>query len=141
MIDEVSLRDIPLVLDKLSETDLRVLEAQLIKLEKLKQKELCQEKFIKFVERVWPTFISGRHHKIMASAFERVERANGSSSTCRPGIPSQSSLLTCSQAGFWVNSLAKRSSRPRTLLNWQSVLVEKCEIWSILRSTTASSPS
>ena len=72
MIDEVSLRDIPLVLDKLSETDLRVLEAQLIKLEKLKQKELCQEKFIKFVERVWPTFISGRHHKIMASAFERV---------------------------------------------------------------------
>jgi len=72
MIDEVSLRDIPLVLDKLSETDLRVLEAQLIKLEKLKQKELAQEKFIKFVERVWPTFISGRHHKIMASAFERV---------------------------------------------------------------------
>lgn len=72
MLDEVSLRDIPLVLDKLSETDLRVLEAQLVKLEKLKQKELCQEKFIKFVERVWPTFISGRHHKIMASAFERV---------------------------------------------------------------------
>ena len=72
MIDEVSLRDIPKMLDKLSETDLRVLEAQLIKLEKLKHKELCQEKFIKFVERVWPTFISGRHHKIMASAFERV---------------------------------------------------------------------
>lgn len=68
----VSLRDIPRVLGKLSESDLRVLEAQLIKLEKLKNRELCQQKFIKFVERVWPTFISGRHHKIMAAAFERV---------------------------------------------------------------------
>jgi predicted phage terminase large subunit-like protein len=74
MLSEVSLKDIPAVLDKLSETDLRVLEAQLIKLEKLKQKELAQTKFIKFVERVWPTFISGRHHKIMAEAFERVAK-------------------------------------------------------------------
>ena len=63
---------------KLSESDLRVLEAQLVKLEKLKDRELCQEKFIKFVERVWPTFISGAHHKRMAEAFERV--ANG---TCK----------------------------------------------------------
>jgi predicted phage terminase large subunit-like protein len=73
-LNEVSLRDLPAVLDKLSETDLRVLEAQLVKLEKLKQKELAQTKFIKFVERVWPTFISGRHHKIMAEAFERVAK-------------------------------------------------------------------
>jgi predicted phage terminase large subunit-like protein len=58
----------------MSEADLRVLEAQLLKLEKLKQKELAQTKFIKFVERVWPTFISGRHHKIMAEAFERVAK-------------------------------------------------------------------
>ena len=62
----------------LSESDMRVLEASLIKLEKLKDRELCQEKFIKFVERVWPTFISGAHHKRMADAFERV--ANG---TCK----------------------------------------------------------
>jgi predicted phage terminase large subunit-like protein len=63
---------------KMSEADLRVLEASLIKLEKLKDRELCQDKFIKFVERVWPTFISGAHHKRMAEAFERV--ANG---TCK----------------------------------------------------------
>lgn len=63
---------------KMSEADLRVLEASLIKLEKLKDRELCQDKFIKFVERVWPTFISGPHHKRMAEAFERV--ANG---TCK----------------------------------------------------------
>jgi predicted phage terminase large subunit-like protein len=74
MLSEVSLKDIPAVLDKMSEADMRVLEAQLIKLEKLKQKELAQTKFIKFVERVWPTFISGRHHKIMAEAFERVAK-------------------------------------------------------------------
>lgn len=60
---------------KLSESDLRVLEAQLDKLEKMKQRELSQTKFIKFVEAVWPSFISGRHHKRMAEAFERV--ANG----------------------------------------------------------------
>ena len=71
-LDSVSLKDLPKIIDKLSETDLRVLEAQLIKLEKLKKQELSQEKFIKFVETVWPTFISGRHHKIMANAFERV---------------------------------------------------------------------
>ncbi len=72
MIPDVSLKDIPKILHKLSEADLRVLEAQLYKLEKLKQQELSRSKFIKFVEKVWPTFISGRHHKIMASAFERV---------------------------------------------------------------------
>jgi predicted phage terminase large subunit-like protein len=41
----------------------------------MKKREVAQDKFIKFVEKVWPTFISGRHHKIMADAFERV--ANG----------------------------------------------------------------
>jgi predicted phage terminase large subunit-like protein len=76
----LTLKDIEAVINtgKLSEADLRVLEAQLVKLEKLKERELCQDKFIKFVEKVWPTFISGAHHKRMADAFERV--ANG---TCK----------------------------------------------------------
>jgi predicted phage terminase large subunit-like protein len=78
LLANVSLKDIPQVLDKLSESDLRVLEAQLVKLEKLKSRELSQDKFLKFVEKVWPTFIGGRHHKRMAEAFERV--ANG---TCK----------------------------------------------------------
>ena len=73
-MSEISLKDINSLISsgKLSETDLRVLEAQLTKLEKLKEKELCQTKFIKFVEKVWPVFISGAHHKRMADAFERV---------------------------------------------------------------------
>ena len=79
-MSSLSLKDIEAAIatGKLSETDLRVLEAQLGKLEKLKDRELCQEKFIKFTERVWPAFISGAHHKRMAEAFERV--ANG---TCK----------------------------------------------------------
>ena len=79
-MSNLTLKDIEAAIStgKLSEADLRVLEASLVKLEKLKDRELCQDKFIKFVERVWPTFISGAHHKRMAEAFERV--ANG---TCK----------------------------------------------------------
>ena len=74
----LTLKDIELAINsgKLSDSDLRVLEAQLIKLEKLKDKELCNDRFIHFVNKMWPTFISGAHHKRMAEAFERV--ANGS---------------------------------------------------------------
>jgi predicted phage terminase large subunit-like protein len=75
-MNSVSLQDIETLLQtgRLSDTDLRVLERQLNHLEKLKQRELTQQRFIKFVEKVWPTFISGRHHKRMAEAFERVAR-------------------------------------------------------------------
>jgi len=38
----------------------------------------CQKNFIDFVKEMWPAFIPGRHHDIMADAFERV--ANG---TCK----------------------------------------------------------
>ena len=78
MLDSVSLKDIPQVMQNMTESELRMLEVQLIHLEKLKAQELAQTKFLKFVERVWPTFIGGRHHKRMAEAFERV--ANG---TCK----------------------------------------------------------
>ena len=37
--------------------------------------EHCKESFLFFVHQMWPIFINGRHHKIMADAFERV--ANG----------------------------------------------------------------
>ena len=79
-MSDISLKDIETLINmgKLSESDLRVLEAQLNKLEKMKQRELSQTRFIKFVEAVWPSFISGRHHQRMADAFERV--ANG---TCK----------------------------------------------------------
>jgi predicted phage terminase large subunit-like protein len=37
--------------------------------------ERSKESFLYFVTQMWPVFISGAHHKIMADAFERV--ANG----------------------------------------------------------------
>jgi len=79
-MSDISLKDIETLISagKLSESDLRVLEAQLNKLEKMKYRELSQTRFIKFVEAVWPSFILGRHHQRMADAFERV--ANG---TCK----------------------------------------------------------
>ena len=74
LMSEISLKDIEALIKsgKLSETDLKALETQLLTLEKMREQELCQSRFLKFVHKVWPTFVSGKHHKIMADAFERV---------------------------------------------------------------------
>ena len=48
---------------------------QIIELLKADKIERCKENFMPFVSEMWASFISGRHHKIMADAFERV--ANG----------------------------------------------------------------
>ena len=37
--------------------------------------ERCRDSYLFFVTQMWPGFISGKHHQIMADAFERV--ANG----------------------------------------------------------------
>jgi len=34
--------------------------------------ERCRESFLSFVKHMWPIFISGKHHAVMADAFERV---------------------------------------------------------------------
>jgi len=51
---------------------------RLLKLElrraQLKVQELRQNNFLAFVKHVWPEFIAGKHHAIMADAFERVAR-------------------------------------------------------------------
>lgn len=38
----------------------------------VEKKEEAQQSFMGFVKGVWPAFIEGRHHKIMAESFERV---------------------------------------------------------------------
>lgn len=47
----------------------------LAELDEAKEKENSRSDFLTFVNRMWPSFIAGRHHSIMADAFERV--ANG----------------------------------------------------------------
>lgn len=73
-LDNISLKDIPAILPALSQADQELLLAQLEKLEELKRQKLAQDRFMAFVKEVWPTFIGGRHHAIMANAFERVAR-------------------------------------------------------------------
>lgn len=51
----------------------RVLEL-LTELEEAKSKENARTGFLDFVRMMWPSFIAGDHHKIMADAFERVSR-------------------------------------------------------------------
>ena len=79
---DVSLKDLLVLIEAkkaagvpLSESELRAIDIELTRLEMTKERETSQDRFITFVEKVWPTFISGAHHKRMAAAFERV--ANG----------------------------------------------------------------
>ena len=46
--------------------------ALLKKLEETEKKEKARAKFMPFVKEVWPGFIEGDHHRVMAEAFERV---------------------------------------------------------------------
>jgi predicted phage terminase large subunit-like protein len=41
-------------------------------LDKATEKERLTQRFIPFVKKMWPSFIEGNHHSIMADAFERV---------------------------------------------------------------------
>ena len=73
-IANISLKDIPKILPKLSLPEQEKLLAELEKLHELKSKKVAQDKFLGFVKEVWPSFIGGRHHAKMADAFERVAR-------------------------------------------------------------------
>ena len=42
-------------------------------LEKAKTRDRCHEEFMSFVGEMWSAFIHGKHHEIMADAFERSE--------------------------------------------------------------------
>jgi len=74
--DNLTLKDIPTILPLLSQPEREKLLAELSHLEKLKKQKQAQTKFIDFVNQMWPTFISGKHHGIMAEAFERVARGD-----------------------------------------------------------------
>ena len=75
LISEIDLADIPKILPQLPLHEQEQLLAELERLEKLRRRQLCRDRFLPFVRSMWPTFIAGRHHAKMAAAFERV--ANG----------------------------------------------------------------
>ena len=45
-----------------------------LRLAQIENTEKCQNNFLDFVKHVWPEFIAGRHHKIIAEKLERVAR-------------------------------------------------------------------
>ena len=52
------------------------IESKMLKLElrlaQLEKTEACKNNFLNFVNAMWPQFIAGRHHKIIAEKLERV---------------------------------------------------------------------
>jgi len=56
------------IVDKVPDTE----RAKINMLLEMDRVEKCRESFLYFVQQMWPIFISGQHHKIMADAFERV---------------------------------------------------------------------
>ena len=74
MIEELErdkiLKAIPNLPVEKQDTVKRILE----ELNKRKIKTKSQNSFLDYVKHMWPEFINGRHHKIMAEAFERVAK-------------------------------------------------------------------
>jgi predicted phage terminase large subunit-like protein len=59
-------------LGKLPDSQKMIILQDLERRELMLEKEIAQNTFMGFVNKCWPEFIGGRHHKIMANAFERV---------------------------------------------------------------------
>lgn len=72
MIEDL-LKDVDIA--ALSDEEKATLLKTLKEYDEAKKREEAREHFLPFVRHMWPGFIDGRHHKIMADAFERV--ANG----------------------------------------------------------------
>ena len=62
------------VLPQLPEAEKRKIYEHLEAYERMQEQEKARKNFMEFVKKVWPTFISGKHHARMARAFERVAR-------------------------------------------------------------------
>lgn len=58
----------------LTDAELESLGKHLDKYKELHDREEYQDKFLKFVKHVWPSFIAGSHHKIFGEKLERVAR-------------------------------------------------------------------
>ena len=56
----------------LTEDEKRLLLQEIEELEREDAKNLAQNNFMAFVRRMWPGFIPGKHHEVVAKAFENV---------------------------------------------------------------------
>ena len=72
---ELSQKKISTLLNKLPIEEKQILLEKLELLQEKKTREQATVNYLDFVTEMWPAFIGGEHHTIMADAFERV--ANG----------------------------------------------------------------
>ena len=67
--------NIDAIVEKVSKLPINEQEAffsELAQYESSVKREKAQADFIKFVKEMWPGFIDGRHHKVMAKKFQEV---------------------------------------------------------------------
>ena len=85
-----------------------------LRLAKLNETKACQEDFIQYVKKVWPEFINGSHHTMIAKKFEAI--ANGTNKrliiNMPPDIRSQSLQVTCFRPGLLAVIQRPRSFKP-----------------------------
>jgi predicted phage terminase large subunit-like protein len=68
LLTKKEIADYVAIADKLPEAERNKVHA-LLEMDRI---ERCKESYLFFVTQMWPAFISGKHHQIMAEAFERV---------------------------------------------------------------------
>ena len=68
----MNLTSVQAKINQLPSNEQQELLALVEELEEAKQREAAQTDFLHFVKTMWPAFIEGEHHKIMAKAFEKV---------------------------------------------------------------------
>jgi predicted phage terminase large subunit-like protein len=75
MLEGIDLKALKQVRNLPVEDQREVLEL-LEDLEETQKQEVARDTFLGFTRYVWPAFIEGRHHKVIAKAFERVIRGD-----------------------------------------------------------------
>ena len=85
-LDNTDLEQLLKVLPTLSPKEQQNILRDLEDYETLLSKEKSKTNFLQFVNKMWPDFIMGRHHRIMAEAFEDV--ASGKCKICELFAPS-----------------------------------------------------
>jgi hypothetical protein len=87
MIDKIEA-----LINRLPPGDQEKLLAQLDDYKRAIEREKCQESFMAFVKKMWPGFIHGRHHAVLAKKFEDV--ANGKIKRLAISLPPRHAIMT-----------------------------------------------
>ena len=71
---QIDINSIKSKLDQLPDVEKMEILQLLDELKSAKTKETAHEDFLGFVKHVWPAFIEGDHHRVMADAFNRIAK-------------------------------------------------------------------